>query len=170
MGFGSTRNLKINFYNPYTQEIFLNSQGCADLMRRPAYNIALPQSGRTEVKSTSLSYCSSAPGGQICNQLLWLGGKFVPLIAASPGGHSIKCPACGNAPVMHYAEYALRLTKKNQQQIIFHLQFSRVRLVYSDGQFNCSLIIRNFLLIYIVRLDCHLHSCFFTCLAVGTDA
>ena len=48
-------------------------------------------------------------------------------------------------------------TAKNQQQIIFHLQFSRVRLLYSAGQFDCSVIIRNFLLISIVRLVSNLH-------------
>ena len=34
---------------------------------KTAYNIALPQSGRTEVNSTSFHYYSSVPGGQICN-------------------------------------------------------------------------------------------------------
>ena len=71
---------------------------------------------------------------------------------------------------MHYAEYVLRLTKKHQQQIIFHLQLSRVRLVYSAGQFDRSLVIRNFLLLSIVQLDCHLHSFFFIVFVKGTDA
>ena len=44
-------------------------------------------------------------------------------------------------------------TAENQQQIIFHLQFSRVRLLYSVGQFDCSVITRNFLFLSIARLD-----------------
>ena len=58
---------------------------------------------------------------------------------------------------MHNAGIKLGGYSKNQQQIIFHLQFSPVRLVYSVGQFNCSLIIRNFFLVTFIQLDSFLY-------------
>ena len=61
-------------------------------------------------------------------------------------------------------------TAENRQQIIFHLQFSTARLLLSVGQYDSSVIMRNFLLFSIARLNCHLHSCFFIVFVKGTDA